>query len=559
MVFFSDLQQLNSSNHMAYLDTRTTPLTPSEAAHLLRRSTFGPTPSDIVSFTGLTPLQAVSRLISNKINIINPTPPIEFDENRQGAGETYLEKPFNGDRNLWFGIYVSFWWIGLMSRQDIPPCLLDKLTLFWQNHFVSTRTVVNEYRLMYKYLTLIRNNSLGNFRFLVTEITKDPAMLKYLNGNENVKTSPNENYARELQEIFTVGNKDFNGNNNYTEDDVKAAARVLTGWSYSINLNQGISGIESIFNENKHDNSAKQFSSNYDNRIIEGRSGPSAGQEELNELVDILLDHPQTPRNICRKLYRWYVNATIDQDIEDNVIGPLASLFSSPSNDFDILPVVEKLLTSEIFYHQINRGAIIKSPAELIIGTLRFFELSVPNMTTEYVAFRKYMDFIYWNSRDMQLYFLDQPSVFGYEAYYTTGYSKNWINSTILGQRNQFTDTLLWPTYEIKPGYKLFIDILARVRSLQPNFGDIANTPAIGCEVVVAGFINNLFAIELNQNQIDFLTDTIMMMGYNRNTWKFEWNAYRSDPNNTERQNTILWRTRALVRYLLRMAEYHLL
>jgi uncharacterized protein (DUF1800 family) len=540
---------------MPYLSPKLTPLTRKEATHLLRRATFGPTPSDINAFTGLTPQQAIQRLLSNATYA--PPPPIEMDETKPGAGQPYLEKPFNAERNYWYGLYIKFWWMGLMTRQDFAPSLLDKLTLFWQNHFVTTRVIVDDYRFVDRYLRLLRNNALGNFRNLVNETTRDPAMLKYLNGNENEALSPNENYARELQELFTVGNKDFAGNSNFSEDDVKAAARILTGWNFTNYWKAGSLGFESTFNPQKHDSTNKQFSAYYNNYVVTGRTGPTAGQEELTDLVSMLLGHPQTARHICRKLYRWYVNPNLTQEIEDHIIAPLAEFFRSPANDWAILPVVQKLLESDIFYEENNRGAIVKSPAELILGSLRFFEQPVPDLTTDFIANRKYMEFIYWRSRDMQLEYLDQPSVFGYDPYYQTGYSKNWINTSTLTLRNQFTDALIWRWFEVKPGYMLGIDVLAKVTALQPNFSDVANTPAIGCEVVVEGFIKDLFALDLFPSQKEFLTDTIMMMGYSRTTWTFEWNAYRSDPGNTDRQNTILWRTRALMRYLLRMAEYH--
>ncbi len=541
---------------MPYLDARTEPLDSQQAAHLLRRATFGPTPSEIASFVGLTPAQGVQKLLDNISYVSSPLPPIEFDETKPNAGQTYLHKPFNGDRNFWFGTYVKYWWMGQMARQDVPPSLLDKLTLFWQNHFVTTRNEVDDYRFVDRYLRLLRNNALGSFRFLVKAITKDPAMLRYLNGNQNVKGSPNENYARELQELFTVGNKDFAGNNNYTEDDVKAAARVLTGWNYTNYYTEGSTSFETTFTPNRHDTTDKVFSSHYGNTTIAGRSGATAGDDELNDLVTMLLNHPETPRFICRKLYRWYVNPNVSQEIEDNVIVPLATFFKSPGNDYAVMPVVKKLLSSDIFYDSANRGAIVKSPAELMIGSIRFFKQPIPNMMSEYVAYRRLMEFFHWNMIDMQLDLMDQPSVFGYEPYYQPGYSANWVNTTTLALRSNFTDALIWRWFQVLPGYQLGIDLLAWVTSMQPNFSNL-NTPAISCEVVLDGFLKNLFATDLFPPQKEFLLDNIMMMGFSRTTWLFEWNAYRTDPSNTDRQNTILWRTRSLMRYLLRMAEYH--
>lgn len=288
---------------MPLLDPYTAPLTRVTAAHLLRRATFGPTKAEITALVGKTATQAVQSLLTG-INY-NPPPPVELDENQPAAGQPYLNKPFNGGRNFQFGYYIKYWWLGLMTQQTGSPTLIDKLTMFWQNHFVTTREVVDDYRFVDRYLRLLRSNALGDFRSLLIAVTKDPAMLRYLNGNENKKGSPNENYARELQELFTCGALDFTGAKNYTEDDVKAAARVLTGWSYTNYWVENSTTFDTIFTPADHDTTNKTFSANYNNTTITGRSGSTAGDAELTDLVTMLLNHPQTARFICRKLYRW--------------------------------------------------------------------------------------------------------------------------------------------------------------------------------------------------------------------------------------------------------------
>lgn len=546
---------------MPYLDLYTQPLTAKTAAHLLRRATFGPTQTEIAAFTGLTAAQAVQQLISNAN--YSPPPPVDLDKTQPTAGQPYLDKPFSGDRNFDFGHYLRYWWLGIMTSQAAPPSLLDKLTLFWQNHFVTTREIVDDYRFVNQYLLLLRNNALGNFRTLVTRISKEPAMLRYLNGNENEVGKPNENYARELQELFTVGAVDFAGNKNYTEDDVKAAAKVLTGWKYTNYWKEGSTSFATTFTLSKHDTTNKTFSAKYNNTVITGRAtNPSAtvtaGDAELADLVTMLLNHPQTPRFICRKLYRWYINPNVTQAIEDNVIGPLAQFFSSAENNYAIQPVIVKLLTSQILFDDANIGAIVKSPAELAVGSLRFFNQPVPDMTTDYDAFKNYFDFVFWRMRDLQLALIDQPSVFGYEPYYQTGYSKIWMNTTTIALRSDYTDAFIWRWLTIKPGYKMGIDLVAWATSLQPNFSDVSGTPAITCVDVQNGFSKNLFARDLFQSQKDFLIDTIMMQGIPRNSWTFEWNAYRTTPTDTNRRNAVNWRLQNLMKYMLRMAEYQI-
>ncbi|TAE29224.1 MAG: DUF1800 domain-containing protein [Cytophagales bacterium] len=574
---------------MPYLDLFTTPLTAKTAAHLLRRATFGPTQGEITAFTGQTATQAVQTLITN--SNYNPPQPVDLDSTRPTAGQPYLRNsstpagqylPFDGDRNFDYGLYIKYWWIGQMIGQSGTPNLLDKLTLFWQNHFVTTRETVDDYRFVWSYLILIRNNALGNFRDLVTKMTKEPAMLRFLNGdmNEVGAGKANENYARELQELFTMGTVDPDGNANYTEDDVKAAARVLTGWKYTNHWNTGSTTFTTTFTANKHDTGTKTFSGKYNGKIISTPTTVPAGfanvgEYELNELITMMLAHPQTSRFICRKLYRWYVNANVTPDIETNVVIPLGALLVS--SNWNIRPVVEKLLTSQIFFDAANIGAMVKSPADLLLGTTRFFNQPLPALPASVAPYKTLSDFLHWRMRDLQLDLMDQPTVFGYDAFYQTGYSRNWINTTTMALRNDFTDALIWRwlTVDAATNYKYGIDLLAWVTGLQSGFGNITTTtstppgtPPITCVVVLDAFLLNLFATDLAQTQKDFLIDKIMMMDQSpRTTWEFEWNQYRrtvtypasySATQIKNARDTINWRLQTLMRYLLRMAEYHL-
>lgn len=544
---------------MAYLDTYTTPLTPAMAAHLLRRATFGPTQQEITDFSGKTATQAVDLLISNASHRASPPPPVELNPTRTDLGQPFIDKPFVNSLSYTYFGYVKNWWTGLMAEQIGRPSLLEKLAAFWQNHFVVIHSAVEDYRYMYRYLRLLRANALGNFRDMAIGITKDPAMLTFQNGNENTKEHPNENYARELQEIFVVGQKDFYGNHNYTEHDVKTAARVLTGWQTKNRRLEGSTTIDAVFNPDRHDSSDKTFSDKYNGATITGLTGSTAGDAEVADLINMLLAHPESAKYICRRLYRYYVNPNVTQEIEDNVIVPLAAFFASSANNFAIAPVIKKLLTSQIFFDTRNIAAIIKSPAELLIGTVRLFDMPVPDMVTDSAAFGRMTSHLSDNMKLLQLNLLDQPTVFGSPAYYQTGYSKNWINETLIGLRGRRTDTLVSSVIEIKAGQYISIDILGRLRKIQPNFSDPVASPAITTEQVLAEFTKHLFPIALSQEQKDFLIDKILMMNSAaRATWLREWDAYRLAPNDTSKQSTILWRCRALLRYLMRMAEYQL-
>ena len=190
-------------------------------------------------------------------------------------------------------------------------------------------------------------------------------MLRFLNGNQNVVGTANENYARELQELFTIGRT-----GGYTETDVREAAKVLTGWTDTGYRSAATAAIGSTFRTARHDSTDKTFSAAYQNTIIKGRSGDNAGPDELNELLDMILKNAETPRYICRKLYRWFINSDIPATVETNFIQPLAALFSKAN--FELKPVLSALFQSQHFFDESLRGSIIKAPAGFSGGHLPF-------------------------------------------------------------------------------------------------------------------------------------------------------------------------------------------
>jgi uncharacterized protein (DUF1800 family) len=559
------------------------PLTVAQAAHLLRRATFGPTQTEITNFTGLSAATAIQNLINN-INYI-PSPPVDLNETKTTVGQEYVNSVYDSTlgRNFEFRYYYNHWWINMMAKQGGNPSIIDKMTLFWQNHFVTTEAAVDEYRAIYKYFMKVRGRSLENFKDFVRDITYDPAMLKYLNGNENAKgtggTASNENYARELQELFVVGAKNFAGISNYSENDVKAAARVLTGWQYTNFTTNGTTTVGNKFTLTRHDTSPKIFSASYGAVTINTPASTTplppgynnVAEIEIDALLDMLFAHPETPKFICRKLYRFFVNPNVTQAIEDNVIVPLANIFKSVNagtgRSFEIKPIIQTLLASEHFYDVGNIGAIIKSPAEFIIGTHRFLNFPVPtidatNLSNSIKNYKAYAQYIYDRMSEMQMILLDQPTVFGYDAYFQTGYSRNWINTSQVGLRNSFTDKLLTGRTLVSPNTPLVtikMDMLAMVDTanvahnptipLPPNY-DVTN-----CVHIVDLVTMNLFATELSANQKTFLIDTILMIGQQRSNWTTQWASYKSNPTTTN-INTVKSKLDALMKYLLRMAEY---
>ncbi|GAB3746803.1 DUF1800 domain-containing protein [Spirosoma pomorum] len=515
---------------MALLDTYTQPLSAAQAAHLLRRATFGPTPAQVKAFTGKTPAQLLPTLLAEQSA---PAPPLD-----PATGKTFHDLAFDSVNAGKLTAYVKYWWAGLLLNQS--SSLLEKITLFWSNHFVATQATVNDYRYLYRYNALLRQYALGNFRTFAIAVTQDPAMLRYLNGNQNIVSKPNENYGRELQELFTVGR-----NGGYTENDVKTAAKVLTGWTDVGYRDETKADISSTFRPSQHDTTDKQFSAAYQNTVIKGRSGTSAGIDELNDLVDMLLKNPEAPRTICRKLYRWFVNADISSTIEAQVIQPLATIFQN--SKFELKPVLTALFQSQHFYDESIRGAIIKSPTDLVVGTLRFWGTQAPDLTKDVNAFYQVSNYAYARAKEQQQDLLDPPTVFGWTAYYQTNYYQQWINSTTLGLRGSFSDMLT--TGALKLNSKLAVDSLAYVKSL--------SMPTDAAKVVDE-LTNQLLALPLSQQQKDFLTDTVFLGSIPRYEWTDEWNDYVSKPTDAARKQAVQLKITALLNYIFRMAEYQI-
>jgi uncharacterized protein (DUF1800 family) len=516
---------------VALLDTYSKPLTADQVAYLLRRATFGPTSNQIKTMTGQTAAQVVAKLLADQSV---PNPPLD-----PATGKTFHDLPFDTVNTAKLSLYVKNWWANLMLNE--PVSLREKMTLFWSNHFVTNSSTVTDYRFMYRYNTLLRQHALGNFKAFTVAITQDPAMLRYLNGNQNVAGTANENYGRELQELFTIGR-----NGGYTEDDVRAAAKVLTGWADSGYRDVTKADISSAFRANRHDTTDKTFSATYQNTVIKGRSGANAGLDELNDLLDMILRNVETPRYICRKLYRWFINADIPAEVETNFIQPLADLFRK--GNFELKPVLTALFQSQHFFDEALRGAVIKSPTDLVVGTFRFWGLQAPDPAQNSTAFYQIGNYIYARIKEEQQDLLNPPTVFGWTAYYQTGYYQQWINSTTLGLRGFFGDALT--TNALKLNGKLVADVLTYVKTLSDP-----TDPA----KLVSDLMGPLLAISTTQAQIDFLTDTILLNSLPRYEWTVEWNDYIKTPNDAAKKQAVQIKLTSFLQYVFRMAEYQVI
>ncbi len=510
-----------------------------ELVHLLKRTMFGVKQADIAAFAGKPLNDVVDALLTPTVA---PLPPVNnynsttYTDATVAAGQTWVNAPYSdGTADSLRTTSYKAWWTGLMINQS--RSIQEKLVLFWHNHFSTQTATVADSRYEYKHNALLRAYALGNFQQFVKQITLDPAMLKYLNGYQNVKTAPNENYGREMQELFTIGK---GPNSYYTESDVQTAAKVLTG--YTINATT----ISSSFDATKHDTTNKQFSAFYGNTIITGKTG-AAGANELDDMLAMIFANNECAMFICRKLYRYFVYYNITADIEANVITPLAAVFRS--NNYEIKPVLKALFTSAHFFDPLNRGCVIKDPVDIIVGTCREFEIAFP-ADTDYVNAYYMWDYIRNVSATIGQNIGDPPNVSGWPAYYQEPqYHEIWINSDTLPKRNQFTDTMIASGYS-RNGKKIIIDVLA--------YTDKLSNPS-DPNVLISDVLTQLYVVAVSQQVTDFLKSILLSSQLADHYWTDAWKAYKTTPTDASAKNIVTTRLQALYKYILDLSEYQLI
>lgn len=510
----------------------------SDQVHLLKRTLFGVKQADITAFSNKTLSECVNTLLTLAPT---PLPPVNnyndanYTDANVAVGKTWVNAPYtDGTVNSRRITSFKAWWLGLMLNQS--RSIHEKMVLFWHNHFATQTATIDDSRYIYKHNALLRTYALGNFKQMVKQITIDPGMLRYLNGYLSVKTSPDENYGRELQELFTIGK---GPNSKYTEADVKAAAKVLTG--YTVNATT----ISSAFDSTRHDTTDKQFSAFYGNKIIKGKTGAN-GATELDDLLDMIFATDECALFICRKIYRFFVYYTIDATTEANVIAPLAAILRS--NNYEIKPVLQALFSSDHFFDPVNRACLIKSPIDFTVGLCRETEMTFPD-ATDFVNQYYMWDYLRTQASNMQQNLGDLPNVAGWPAYYQEPqYHELWINSDTLPRRNQLSDVLNNTGYT-RNGKKIVVDPIVFASKL-PNPADP--------NILIDDTLTQLYSIAVSQQLKDFLKSILLSGQISDHYWTDAWNAYIATPANAMTKTIVYNRLQAMLKYLMDLAEYQL-
>ena len=559
---------------MASLTEITGILGTDRAAHLLRRATFGPTIAQINQFAAYTATEAMNALFTEPAQ--KPAPPIDpltastwVDPlGQKKAGES------NSEQDDLFKFFQA-WHLDVMLKSGAD--LKERITWFFHSHLPARWTEIRTSEAIYYQNCLYRYYAFGSFKELFTKICTDNAMLIYLDGYSNHKDEPNENFAREMFELYSIGKgpQIEDGNyTNFTEDDIKAATRILTGWVDDDDFNYmdpdtglpigkmittpGGNPVTDL--ATGHDKDVKTFSSIWSNtsiqpaEIINDLATVESAYGELDDLMDMLFGNPETARYIVRKLYRYFVYHFISDEVEQDIIVPLAQNFLT--NDYSIPDMLKVLMKSQHFYDEDtiattsdnNIGALIKSPIDVYTTILRFFNVTTPDRGTDTSNFYTDFEFLVSKLVDQGLNFYEPFEVAGYPAYHQIpGYNRNWIMTYALAHRYQTGDILMK-----RGGTGNETSIQLDVLDWAENSGQVDPTNSTD---IVTVLTKNLLAVELNTERFNYFLDTVFLDTLSQATWLTEWNKYTGGGDDL----VVRERLEILVSSLIQTPEFQLI
>ncbi|MEQ1718082.1 MAG: DUF1800 domain-containing protein [Hyphomicrobium sp.] len=407
---------------------------PARAAHLIERAGFGETPEGIAAIAALEPARAVHDLVAPQsiensalapfdesgvfdasLDPFPPSRPAATDLAKEKGEALGIKVKPTGNRRLqpvanrffyWLRASkletqrISYWWANRMLTTNRP--LEEKMALFWHGHFATSEDKVRDYRKMLKQLQLFQAKGLGDFRELLIGVAQDPAMLAYLDAGVNVKGAPNENFAREIMELFTMGV------GNYAETDIREGARAFTGWNFS--------GTKFVVNDAHHDGDDKSFL---------GQKGKFDGVQA----IDIILKQPATAEFLASKLYRFYVR--------DDIAPPMRKQLGEilRNSKYQIAPLLETLFLSRDFYSSASCGSHIKGPVELVVSTYKKLGLrAVPGVPDFHETTSALGQTLFW-----------PPTVAGWAQ------GRSWITPGLLIERGNFARDVVFPDIGFMP------------------------------------------------------------------------------------------------------------
>ncbi|MBK8699078.1 MAG: DUF1800 domain-containing protein [Saprospiraceae bacterium] len=454
------------ANLQPYVPNSEKPWDKQRVIHFYRRLGFGPRPEEITAALATDPLTFIEGKLDGIKNKPLPTPPIWAN---------YTAANYEADPDL-IGEHRTELFNAIYDEM-LADGLRSKLFMFWHNHFVTELNVYNCNKYLWNYYYLLLKHCVGNFKIFVEEMGKCPAMLDYLNGNDNEVGKPNENYARELMELFTMGE-----NNGYTQNYVVEVARALTGWKCNPYTCDNVT-----FKDTKFDKT---------NKVIFGKTG-NWGYNEVHNLI-FTERKAQVAEYICGKLYRHFVQKNIDAEFVEQ----LATLFIQ--SNWELLPVLKALFKSEHFYSKEFIGAIIKSPLDCFIDLSRLSGVDPAGLGERYGNYR-------YGANNLGMEVFNPINVAGWPGH------QEWINENTLTRRwsycRDIVNTLVNATNR------------EQLRTLAINLAaPVQNDPDAITRALCLHFLGAELEDDLHQKAVLYFKGDIPQNYFEDGSWNLSWN-----------------------------------
>lgn len=523
------------------------------AAHLLRRVSFRFTKNKVNQLAGMDASTAATLLLTPPPYYLPEpiyansalTPPIP---NSTWMTPGVPEPSTDSQLRSW----VISWWL---SEAYEDPGAMHKMIMFMHQYNIVASTSYRSTH-FYDYLQLLRWGAFGNWKKFAYKMIFDQCMLRYLNNNSNSATNPQENFAREFLELFTIGKGPQAGPGdytNYTEEDIVAAAQVLTGCRTQSNGARTTADPETSIPTGRmvsgsHNWNAKVFSNRLQNFTIPAVPAEPPGQrtiakmtEELNAFVDLIFAQDETAKNFCRRLYRYYVNEKITEEIENDIIVPLANTLRN--GNYEIKPVLKQLFSSEHFFNADTTssvenvvGGVIKPPMENVMQSVSFFGLTLGDGTANpELRFRFFYSSMQSRMLTLAGFPIHLPSdVAGYPAYYQTpDYSHGWFNGSTVIARYKLPAMLLTGKQLIGSGNGTTnlgakLDIVTWTK----NSGFF--TDPVDAYLLVQELLQYMLPKEVDEDRFNYFYNTVFLDNLPPADWSYEWENYLATNNSSE-------------------------
>ncbi|MDX2286431.1 MAG: DUF1800 family protein [Bacteroidia bacterium] len=553
---------------MASLNPRSGTLGRRLAAHLLRRATFGASRAEIEAFAALTADQAVSQLMN--------FPPLPDHPADPQTGMTWVIAGRNAanSSNQDLKQIVNAWWLYHVMKPGQPLSISHKLTFFLHTSFVTSLDVIDFSENHYYTLRLLMLYAERSYKELALKICLDNGMNDFLDIGDSEKMAPNENFVREFLELFTIGKGPGAGPGDYTtftEQDVVEGARLMTGfrrnddWDDPAGWDPDTGLPRATPDPGRHDETDKLFSPRFQNQVITGRADAIGMMQEIQDFVDMIFAQEATARQIVRRLYRFFVRYDIVQEVEDDIIGPLANTLMG--NGYMIQPVLATLLQSQHFYDEDDSaandeiiGALIKSPLELQTQMIRYFGLPVPDPAAD--AFASYVTFFQFGlmrlMSDACFDLFEPPEVAGYQPIYQAPeYNRLWISAKSLPSRYAMVDAHLEGPPELAFDVMAFVNDPVNVPPFSGSDAYGVPGPHPGPRIashLVQELVACLLPEAIEPDRFNYFLNEVLLDTLSPINWQMEWDMYLGSGDATNVRAQIS----ALIRAILQSPEFQL-